>query len=57
MLAVLVGTFVLGGIARGVSAQAEQQRAADLGALAGAKAMHVAYPRLFDPRGGISVVA
>jgi hypothetical protein len=37
-----------------VGIQAELQRAADLGALAGAKAMHVAYPRLFE-RGGITV--
>jgi hypothetical protein len=57
MLAVLVGAFVLGGIARGVGAQAQQQRAADLGALAGAKAMHVAYARLFDPERGITVAA
>ena len=56
LLAVVVGAFVLGGIARGVGVQAEQQRAADLGALAGAKAMHVVYPRLFE-RGGMSVAA
>ena len=49
LLAVLVGTLVLGGVARGVGRQAEQQRAADLAALAGAQAMHEAYPRLFEP--------
>jgi soluble lytic murein transglycosylase-like protein len=49
LLAVLVGVLVLGGVARGVGEQAEQQRAADLAALAGAHAMHGAYPRLFEP--------
>jgi hypothetical protein len=49
LLAVLVGVLVLGGVARGVGKQAEQQRAADLAALAGAQAMHEAYPRLFEP--------
>jgi len=49
LLAVVVGVLVLGGVARGVGAQAEQQRAADLAALAGAQAMHGAYPRLFEP--------
>ena len=49
MLAVVVAVVVLGGVARGVGAQAEQQRAADLAALAGARAMHAAYPRLFEP--------
>jgi hypothetical protein len=57
LLAVLVGAFVLGGIARGVGVQADQQRAADLAALAGAKAMHTAYPRLFEGERGISVAA
>ena len=49
LLAVLAGALVLGGVARGVGVQAEQQRAADLGALAGAQAMHGAYERLFEP--------
>jgi soluble lytic murein transglycosylase-like protein len=49
LLAVLVGVLVLGGVARGVGKQAEQQRAADLGALAAAQAMHAAYARLFEP--------
>ncbi len=47
--ALLMGALVLGGIARGIGAQGEQQRAADLAALAGARAMHAAYPRLFEP--------
>jgi hypothetical protein len=57
LLAVLVGAFVLGGVARGVDAQAEQQRAADLAALAGAEAMHAAYHRLFEPRSGLTAAA
>ena len=57
LLAIVVGAFVLGGIARAMGARAEQQRAADLAALAGAKAMHDAYPRLFERDGGITVAA
>ena len=49
MAAVLVGAFILGGIARGIGAKGRHQRAADLGALAGARAMLSAYPRLFEP--------
>ncbi len=49
MVAVLAAAFVLGVVARGVGAQGAQQRAADLAALAGARAMHAAYPRLFEP--------
>jgi len=48
-MALLLGALVLGSIARGMGAQSEQQRAADLAALAGARAMHDAYPRLFEP--------
>jgi len=47
-MAVLLGALLLGAIARGTGVQGEQQRAADLGALAGARAMHEAYPRLFE---------
>ena len=54
LLALVVAAIVLGGVARGVGAQAEQQRAADLAALAGARAMHASYSRLFEP-GGLSV--
>jgi hypothetical protein len=49
LMAVLVGAFVLGAVARGVGRRGETQRAADLAALAGARAMHAAYPRLFEP--------
>src|SRR5205814_5279173 len=41
--------FVLGAVARGVGAEGRDQRAADLGALAGAHAMRAAYDRLFEP--------
>jgi hypothetical protein len=46
---VLVGAFVLGAVARGVGAEGRDQRAADLGALAGARVMRAAYDRLFEP--------
>src|SRR3954463_12814242 len=49
LAAVLVGAFVLGAIARGVGKQGADQRAADLGALAGARAMRAVYSRLFEP--------
>ena len=47
--AVLVGVLVLGAVARGVAREAAAQRAVDLAALAGARAMHEANPRLFEP--------
>lgn len=46
---VVVGAFVLGAVARGVGAQGRDQRAADLAALSGARAMYAAYDRLFEP--------
>jgi transglycosylase-like protein with SLT domain/D-alanyl-D-alanine carboxypeptidase-like protein len=49
LAAVLVGVLVLGAVARGVAREAAAQRAADLAALAGARAMHGAYARLFEP--------
>jgi soluble lytic murein transglycosylase-like protein len=49
LAAVVVGALILGAVARGVAREAGAQRAADLGALAGARAMHSAYPRLFEP--------
>jgi hypothetical protein len=49
LAAVLVGVVVLGVVARGMAREAAAQRAADLAALAGARAMHSAYPRLFAP--------
>jgi soluble lytic murein transglycosylase-like protein len=48
-LAVVVGAFVLGAVAQGVGGQGEQQRAADLAALAAARAMHESYAGLFEP--------
>lgn len=47
-LALVVGAFVLGAVARGVGGQGEQQRAADLAALAAARAMHESYAGLFE---------
>src|SRR4051794_27932668 len=49
LLAVLVGALVVGSVARGLGARADHGRAADLAALAGARAMHDSYPRLFEP--------
>ena len=49
LTAVLVAAFVLGGLARGIEAGGGDQRAADLAALAGAKAMQDGYDRLFEP--------
>jgi hypothetical protein len=49
LVAVLVGVFVLGAVAHGVGRQDHAQRAADLAALAGARAMHERYFRLFEP--------
>jgi soluble lytic murein transglycosylase-like protein len=44
-----VGVIVLGAAARAVGGEASLQRGADLAALAGARAMRAAYPRLFEP--------
>jgi soluble lytic murein transglycosylase-like protein len=49
MLAVVAGAVLLGSIAAGLGAQQEHRGAADLAALAGAEAMRVAQPRLFEP--------
>jgi hypothetical protein len=49
LLAIVVGAIVLGALARGVGAHAASQRAADLAALAGARAMRDEYARLFEP--------
>src|SRR5947209_17382324 len=46
---VLVGALILGAIAAGVGKEGRDQRAADLAALAGARAMRAAYPGLFEP--------
>ena len=42
---ILVGALVLGAVARAIGREGEAQRAADLGALAGARAMYASYPR------------
>src|SRR5919201_1823568 len=49
LAATLVGALILGAVARGLGAGGVRQRAADLAALAGARTMHEAYPRLFEP--------
>ena len=46
---VVVGALVLGAVTRAVGREGAAQRAADLAALAGARAMREAYPRLFEP--------
>jgi len=48
-LAVLLGALILGAVARGIGVRSDEQRAADLAALAGARAMHEVYPGLFEP--------
>jgi hypothetical protein len=45
----LIGALVLGMVARAVGREGAAQRSADLSALAGARAMREAYPRLFEP--------
>jgi hypothetical protein len=49
LLAVGLGALVLGAVARGLGTRDAAQRAADLAALAGARAMHASYDRLFEP--------
>jgi hypothetical protein len=49
LVAVLLGSLVLGGVARAIGVRGERQRAADLGALAAARALREAYPRVFAP--------
>jgi len=49
LVAVVLGALVLGLVARGGGREARAQRAADLGALAAARAMHDSYSRLFEP--------
>jgi hypothetical protein len=45
----LVAVLIVGAVARAVGKEADAQRAADLAALAGARAMHASYGRLFAP--------
>ena len=47
-MSLLTGALLLGSVARGVDVHGNQQGAADLAALAGARAMHEAYPGLFE---------
>src|SRR6476646_10031587 len=49
LCALLLGAFLLGAVARAVGIRSDAQRTADLAALAGARAMLDAYPRLFEP--------
>ncbi len=49
LLAVALGALVLGAVAKGLGTRDAAQRAADLAALGGARAMHEAYDRLFEP--------
>ena len=49
LAAILVGAVVLGAAGRASGRAGNAQRAADLAALAGARAMDAAYPRLFEP--------
>src|SRR4051812_50084890 len=49
LAAVLLGSLVLGGVARAIGVRGDRQRAADLGALAAARALRDAYPRVFAP--------
>ncbi|MBE2320010.1 transglycosylase SLT domain-containing protein [Solirubrobacter sp. CPCC 204708] len=46
---VLIAVVIAGALARAVGREAAAQRAADLAAVAGAKAMHANYGRLFEP--------
>jgi hypothetical protein len=49
LFGLLVGALVLGAVARGIGVRSAAQRTADLAALAGARALLDAYPRLFEP--------
>ena len=49
LCALLVGVVVLAAVARGVGREGSAQRAADLAALSGARAMQDAFVRLFEP--------
>jgi predicted lipid-binding transport protein (Tim44 family) len=49
LVAVALGGLILGAFARGLGARDAAQRAADLAALGGARAMRESYERLFEP--------
>jgi hypothetical protein len=49
LVGVLLGAVVLGGMAQAITRRGDHQRAADIAALAGARALRTAYPRVFEP--------
>jgi hypothetical protein len=49
MAALVLGTLILGAFGQALGARGHEQRAADLAAVSGARAMRDAYPRLFEP--------
>ncbi len=49
LFGLLIGALVIGAVARGIETRSAAQRSADLAALAGARAMLDAHPRLFEP--------
>ena len=49
LVGVLIAVLIAGAVAKAVGREAAAQRAADLAAVAGAKAMHPHYDRLFEP--------
>src|SRR3954454_6753106 len=49
LAALVLGAVVLGGVAHAIGARGDRQRAADLAALAAARARREAYPRVFAP--------
>lgn len=52
LVGVAAAALLLGGVARGIGAGNDRQRAADLAVLAGARAMHARFGGLFDAGGG-----
>lgn len=49
LFGLLIGALILGAVARGIGVRSQAQKTADLAALAGARAMLDAHPRLFEP--------
>jgi soluble lytic murein transglycosylase-like protein len=49
MAALVLGAVILGALGQALGARSGAQRAADLAAISGARAMRDAYPRLFEP--------
>lgn len=52
LVGIAAAAFLLGGVARGLGARNDHQRAADLAALAAARAMHARFAGLFTAGGG-----